>query len=194
MSFLNVLVPDRRPTLETERLILRPFRLSDAGDVQRLAGAAEISATTLDIPHPYPRGAAEEWIRSHRPTFEEGLGVHFAITLRETETLVGAIGLLITPRHNRAELGYWIGVPYWNNGYATEAVRAVVAYGFRVLGLHRICANHFPRNPASGRVMQKAGMTLEGTLRQHVKKGTAYEDLVTYGLLRDEFMRLTGEQ
>lgn len=193
MSFLNVLVPDRRPTLETERLILRPFRLSDAGDVQRMAGAAEIAATTLNIPHPYPRGAAEEWIRSHRSSFEEGQGVHFAITLRETGALVGAIGLEITPRHNRAELGYWIGVPYWNRGYATEAARAVVEYGFRVLNLHRICANHFPRNSASGRVMQKVGMVLEGTLRQHVKKGEVYEDLVAYGLLRDEFIRLAGE-
>ncbi len=190
MPFLNLRPTDPRPTLETERLILRPFQMSDVGNVQRLASAAEIAATTLNIPHPYPRSAAENWIRTHRARFEEGEGVDFAITLRDGGTLVGAIALQITPQHDRAEMGYWVGVPYWNRGYATEAARAVVRYGFRVLGMNRIYANHFPRNPASGRVMQKVGMTLEGTLRQHVKKGDVYEDLVYYGLLREEYERM----
>ena len=83
-------------------------------------------------------------------------------------------------------MGYWMGVPYWNHGYCSEAARALVAHGFQQMGLHRIYAFHFVRNPASGRVMQKAGMTYEGTLRQHVKKWERYEDLTAYGILRSE--------
>jgi RimJ/RimL family protein N-acetyltransferase len=80
-----------------------------------------------------------------------------------------------------------MGVPFWNHGYCSEAARALVTYGFEQMGLHRIYAFHFARNPASGRVMQKAGMTCEGTLRQHVKKWERYEDLVAYGILRSEY-------
>ena len=176
-----------RPTLETERLVLRPFDLSDAPDVQRLAGAKEIASTTLNIPHPYEDGVAELWLSTHQGHFERSEMVNFAITLRESGTLIGAVGLGLNQRHERAELGYWIGVPYWNHGYCTEAARAVVAYGFEVLGLHRICASHFDRNPTSGRVMQKIGMTREGCLRHHVKKWDAFEDLVYYGILREEY-------
>ena len=94
---------------------------------------------------------------------------------------------LIDKQNNSAELGYWIGKPYWNSGYATEASRAVLKYGFEVLGLNRIHASHFRRNPASGRIMEKIGMKYEGCLRQHFKKWGKFEDLETYGILRSEY-------
>ena len=176
-----------QPILETERLILRPFELADAKEVQRLAGAREIAATTLNIPHPYEDGMAEEWIGTHQETFEQGRGVSFAITTRGDGRLIGAISLMgIRPGH-QAELGYWIGEPHWNQGFCTEAARAVVGYGFRVLGLNRIHACHLTRNPASGRVMQKLGMVHEGRRRQHVEKWGAFEDLELYGMLRREW-------
>ena len=86
-------------------------------------------------------------------------------------------------------MGYWIGVPYWNKGYCSEAAKALIGYGFDELGLNRVFAEHMVRNPASGRVMEKAGMTYEGTLRQHVKKWDRYEDLKVYGILRTELLR-----
>lgn len=89
--------------------------------------------------------------------------------------------------HRQAKLGYWLGVPYWNRGYMTEAVQALVGYGFTELGLNKITASHFARNPASGRVMQKLGMTQEGLLRQDVRKNDDFEDLVLYGLLAEEW-------
>ena len=181
------------PTLVIDRLIPRPFVLGDAADVQQLAGAIEVASTTLNIPHPYPDGLAEAWIESQQGAHERGEGATCAITLRESGALVGAISLGITAAHERAELGYWIGVPYWNQGYCTEAARAVVRYGFRVLGLRRISAYHFARNPASGRVMQKIGMTHEGTLRQHIKKWGAFEDLICYGLTRDAYETKPGQ-
>jgi RimJ/RimL family protein N-acetyltransferase len=100
---------------------------------------------------------------------------------------MGAIGLRITPQHTHAELGSWLGTPYWNAGYGTEAAHAVVVYGFERLGLHRLHASHMTRNPASGRVLQKIGMRAEGCLRQHVKKWEVFEDLALYGILRSEY-------
>jgi RimJ/RimL family protein N-acetyltransferase len=181
----------KRPAIETERLLLRPFQLSDAEDVQRLAGDRAIADTTLEIPHPYADGMAEEWISTHQPKFEAGELSNFAIVLRISGELVGAIGLRIVPRFERAELGYWIGWSYWKNGYCTEAGRAVLQYGFLVLKLNRIHASHLTRNPASGRVMQKMGMAHEGRARQHGKKWDKFEDLELYYILREQWIRNT---
>ena len=177
----------RYPTLKTERLILRRFTLKDAPDVQRLAGEWEVARTLLSVPHPYEDGVAEAWISEHGSVFERGEGVNFAVVLRERGELCGSIGLLINPRDANAELGYWIGVPYWGRGYATEAAREVVRYGFEQLWLHRIYAAHFGNNPASGRVLRKIGMVYEGTRREHHRKWGEYEDRVEYGLLMSEW-------
>ncbi len=176
-----------QPTLHTPRLLLRPLTLADAADVQRLAGAREIASTTAVIPHPYEDGMAEEWISTHAPALAEGRSITYAITLAETGDLCGAIGLSLTPEHQRAELGYWVGVPYWGRGYCTEAALAVRDLGFSELGLHRVEAVHLARNPASGRVMQKIGMRHEGTLREHVLKWGVFETIECYAILRSEW-------
>jgi len=139
------------------------------------------------IPHPYPDGAAEEWIGGHAGAFERGESVDFAIESRDEGVLVGAIGLGLEQEHDRAELGYWIGVPFWSRGYATEAGRAVLAYAFDSLGLQRVYAFHFANNPASGRVLRKIGMTHEGTRRAHTLKWGEYLDNEAYGILRAEW-------
>jgi RimJ/RimL family protein N-acetyltransferase len=172
--------------LTTPRLLLRPFTLADAPEVQRLASDRDIASTTLNIPHPYEDGMAEAWIDTHQAQYEQGTLVNFAMVGRSDGKLIGAIGLHPDRQHNRAELGYWVGKPFWNQGYCTEAAQAVVRYGFEVLGLHRIHATHIKRNPASGRVMQKIGMRYEGCLRQHVQKWGVFEDMEIYGILRSE--------
>ena len=176
-----------QPTLETVRLVLRPFALADAIDVQRLAGMLEVADTTLNVPYPYEDGLAEQWISGRSELFAAGAAVTYALTLQESGALIGSAGLRLTPEHRRAELGFWLGVQYWNRGYVTEAARALVNYGFAEMGLHKITASHFARNPASGRVMQKLGMTKEGSLRQDVRKGDGFEDLAVYGLLAEEW-------
>lgn len=176
-----------QPEILTPRLILRPFRQSDAAVVTVLAGEREIALNTLNVPHPYERRHALEWIASHAGQFERREAVTYAIALREEGTLAGAAGLILDPANETAELGYWIGKPYWGRGYASEAARALVGWGFEALELHRIHASHFPRNPASGRVLRKIGMRHEGTLREHVKKWGEHLDLERYGLLRREF-------
>ncbi|MDJ0700154.1 MAG: GNAT family N-acetyltransferase [Woeseiaceae bacterium] len=177
-----------QPTIQTERLVLRPFDEGDATAVQRLAGEREIADTTLNVPHPYGDGMAEQWIATHADQFAEGSNAVFAIVERESNHLAGAIGLKIEPAIRKAELGYWVGVPYWSRGYATEASEAMLAYGFEQLGLNRIAAQHFTRNPASGRVMQKIGMSYEGTLRQGTMKWGRFEDLDVYSALREEWL------
>ena len=174
------------PVLRSRRLTLRPFTRADAPAVQRLAGVAEIARTTLAIPYPYPDGLAEEWIRSHKGRFAGGASLDLAIELDSAQELVGAIGLRLEQEHRRAELGYWIGRPYWSQGYATEAAGMLVAYGFDDLGLERVYAYHFTNNPASGRVLEKTGMKREGLRRQHTFRDGVFLDSVLYGLLRED--------
>jgi len=175
--------------LETDRLILRPFVLADAAAVQRLAGDRAIADTTKTVPHPYADGLAEQWIATHQGIFDQGKGVTFAIVLKSDQTLVGAISLMGMTTGHQAELGYWIGQAHWGRGFCTEAGRAVLRFGFEVLGLNRIHACHFSRNPASGRVMVNLGMTHEGHRRQHVRKWGKFEDDEIYGILKSDWQK-----
>ena len=177
-----------QPTLTTKRLTLRPFVLEDAWDVERLAGMREIADTTLNIPHPYPVGAATRWIETHAPAWSAGTGVVYAIVETGSGKLAGVVSLMqINREHRRAELGYWITVDRWNKGFATEASEALVDFGFHTLGLHRIESTHFVRNPASGKVMQKLGMKQEGIGRDCAVKWDRYESLVRYAILEPEW-------
>ena len=168
----------RQPNISTRRLLLRPFELGDASQVQKLAGDVRVADTTHNIPHPYLDGMAEEWISGHRPAFDAGTQVVFAITLDNTANVVGAAGLNVSaPRE--AELGYWVGVPYWNQGVATEATKAVIDFGFSRLALRTITGWHLVRNPGSGRVMQKAGMRRDPEGQKTLTKNGREESLIS---------------
>ena len=174
--------------ITTERLLLRTHTLADAPVMWRLINVREVALNTLRIPYPYPEEEAARWISNHEERAKGGDHV-FAITLRATKELVGTVGLHMKPENDSGEIGYWIGVPYWGKGYATEAAGALMHFGFETFPqLNRIYAMHFGRNPQSGRVLQKIGMRHEGTLRQHLKKWDEYVDLECYGILRADFM------
>jgi len=173
-------------TLTTERLHLRAFVTDDAAEVQRLVGDARIAATTARIPHPYEDGMAEAWIATHAAGRESGRELVWAVTGEADGALLGAVGLRIEAAHARGTLGYWIGVPYWGRGFATEATRAVLGVAFERLALHRVQAEHLACNPASGCVMRKIGLRHEGTLRDHVRHGEGFDDMERYGLLRGD--------
>ncbi|MGE3618166.1 MAG: GNAT family N-acetyltransferase [Gemmatimonadales bacterium] len=175
----------RQPELVTSRLLLRPLRLEDAGAVQRLAGDARVADTTHSNPHPDEDGMAETRIATQAPPREQGTSATFAI-LDPARGLVGVTGLRIEADRVVAELGYWIGVPWWGRGFASEAAGAMIGFGFRELGLDRIIAHHLVRNPASGRVMEKNGMVREGIRRDFPIRGRN-EDLFLYGLLRADW-------
>jgi RimJ/RimL family protein N-acetyltransferase len=184
------LLPKTQPTLKTERLVLRPFAPGDAPLVHILAGDKDVASTTRLIPHPYPDGLAESWIDSLPGKYERGDGVSFAITLKEG-ALIGSIGLILSLADHHGEMGYWIGKPYWNSGYCTEAAAAVLQFAFDTLDLERVYAKYMGKNPASGRVMAKLGMLQEGVLRHHRCKWGTFEDLVVCGILRSEWQTLT---
>lgn len=174
------------PVLHTARLVLRGFTLADAPRVQALAGAREVASTTLTLPHPYEDGMAEAWIGGHAAAWEAHRRLALAVTT-EPDGVVGVVSLSVVPEHAHAEVGYWIGVPYWNRGFATEAAGAVLDYGFAALGLHRVLGRSFTRNPASGRVLRKLGMRHEGTMREHLRRWDRYEDVECYAILEDEW-------
>ena len=178
------------PSLRTDRLVLREFAAEDASAVGRVVGEWGVARMMRRIPHPYEDGWAEEWIAGCRPAFEAGERVSFAVVLREGGALVGSIALHLDARDNSGELGYWVGRPYWGRGYATEAARAVVRYGFEELGLRRVRANHIVGNPASGRVLRKVGMSHEGTRPEHHEKSGTYEGRVEYGLLARDWREI----
>jgi RimJ/RimL family protein N-acetyltransferase len=175
------------PILKTERLILRPFSPSDAPDVQRLAGDSAVSDMTINIPHPYRDGMAEKWISGHQKEFASGQGVTLAITSKKERYLIGAIGLREITKDRQATLGYWIGKPFWNQGFCTEAGQAILEYAFTELSLNCIRASHLSCNPASGRVMQKLRMRYEGTQRRRVVKWGRDEDFEFYILSRTDW-------
>lgn len=184
--------PPALPRLSTPRLILRPFEPGDSETVERLANDREIAANTRGIEYPYPKGAASTWIDTHEGLWLTGKGVVFAICNRgQAEgvancpegALLGAMLLNLDSADHRGELGYWLGRAWWNLGIASEAARAVLQFGFDQLGLNRIDAHHLARNPASGRVLLKAGMLREGLLRQHARKWGEFHDVVLYGVL-----------
>jgi RimJ/RimL family protein N-acetyltransferase len=95
--------------------------------------------------------------------------------------------LRLDDEHHHGELGYWLGKPYWGMGYATEASREMLRYGFEELKLHRIFASHFKHNAASGRVLTKLGMRHEGCQREHLRKWDQFVDSELYGILRREW-------
>ena len=122
------------PVLRTERLVIRPYTLEDASDLQRLIGDRAVAATTARVPHPYEDGMAEEFIGKQQQNFDEEKSLNLAITHREDGCLIGGIGLEFDTSRESAELGYWIGKPCWGIGYATEAAQAMVTGPGPVLG------------------------------------------------------------
>ena len=172
-----------QPSLYTDRLVLRPYSPEDAADLVRLAGAREVAATTLRIPHPYREENAVAFLAGCQADWESERCARFAVTLREGGAFLGGTGLRIERWQHQAELGYWLGVPQWGKGYATECARAVVRFGFENLKLHRIFASHLAHNLASGHVLKKIGMQYEGRLRGHVFKWDKFYDSDLYAML-----------
>lgn len=176
-------------TLQTPRCLLRPFTEADAEALAREVGRREVAATTLNIPHPYTQDDATEWIATHEEKRRRGSETVFVIQRQEDGRLIGAIGLIVSSAHGCGEAGYWVSPECWGQGYCTEALRAVLRYGFEDLALERIEAHHFSNNPASGRVMEKCGMIFEGTMRQKVCKWGERLDTHHYAILRGEYER-----
>jgi RimJ/RimL family protein N-acetyltransferase len=151
------------PVLETERLILRPPRLEDAGALATLINDRRIAENTATVPHPYALADAEKFITWAN---KAGDSASFLITARDG-TLIGGCGVGSIRgdgsfRAGPPEIGYWIGVRFWGSGYATEAARAVLDHAFAAMGHDTIYGGARVSNPASRRVLEKCGFQWTG--------------------------------
>lgn len=165
--------------ISTKRLFLKRIHLSDTKVIANLANHPAISLTTTYIPHPCEVQYIENWIKQDIHNGGEHSGF-FSIFLKETNHIIGVIGLLVEPENKRAQLDYWLGVHYWNKGYCTEAAKAMLKYGFNVLHLNRIWTYYIEGNVASAQVLKKIGMQREGTLKKHIFKNGVFKDLECY--------------
>jgi RimJ/RimL family protein N-acetyltransferase len=145
------------PVLETKRLALRAARLEDAKAVAALANDRRIAENTARIPHPYKVTDAEQFIAGANKEGEAA----YLITLRDGGTIIGACGIMFRD-DDAPEIGYWLGVPYWNKGYATEALHALIDYAFTDLAHDAVQAGARVTNPASRRVLEKCGFQWTG--------------------------------
>lgn len=161
--------------LETERLILRPFRATDVEEFARLSGDWAVASMTSDIPYPFSPAQAMGWIKPARGEVRFGI--------QWEGQLIGGVGYYRRPS-GIAELGFWIGRPWWGQGIATEASRAVVRYGFANPRLPAFSSAHFTDNPASARVLAKLGFEPVGRGRIACAARRQDVDVVTYWLDR----------
>jgi RimJ/RimL family protein N-acetyltransferase len=156
-------------------------------ELASLGGAAEVADTMLEWPHPFSTANARSTIAAQASVYQAGRAIHFAIERRDRPGLVGGIELsALDNPHRCAELRFWIAQPEWGRGFATEAARAVLRFGFRDQGLHRIDAMHLVRSEAAGAVLRKIGMRQEGLLRERVRKQGQFEDVALWAALADD--------
>jgi RimJ/RimL family protein N-acetyltransferase len=158
-AFTPVLARDtaarRLPVLKTERLVLRGPARGDLANIVALAGDRRVAQNTARIPHPYSVADAEGFIASANQKRGEAV-----FTIELDGALIGMCGVDL--RQDGAELGYWLGVPFWGHGYATEAARAVIDYAFAELGHDVLQSGARVSNPASRRVLEKCGFQWTG--------------------------------
>lgn len=172
--------------IETERLVLRPYVLSDAPRAQKLGDDKAVAETTF-IPYPYTLEKVESWIKSHSSLIENGDAYPFAVILKNEMQLIGTMTIRVDKTHNKGELAYWIGKNFWGKGFATEVSKKILEFGFYELNLNRIWAPVMSKNTASGKVMEKVGLRYEGTLKQDILRWNKYKDVDIYGLLKKDY-------
>ncbi|WP_050615207.1 GNAT family N-acetyltransferase [Bacillus testis] len=176
----------------SDRLILRQFAKEDSAALQALANNRKVGAI-IGLPYPYTVEMADEWIKSHPSLLASGTEYPLAIIDRICGQMVGTITLRVDKANRMGEIGYWIGASFWGRGYAPEAVRILMNFAFKNLQLNKIWAAVLCRNHASIRVLEKVGMVLEATMKEHRYHNGKYEDLAYYCLFRrkwqSEFFR-----
>lgn len=168
----------------TPRLRLSPLRAEQAQRLAELGNDPFIAALTANFPSPYTLEVAQTYIRQANDSDHARGNLVFGIELLDG-TLIGVINLKLSERHRSGHLGYWMGAPYRGNGYMSEAARAVVDHGFRVLNLHRLESACFAVNEASARVLENVGLMPEGCKRQAFLKDGLFQDLMLFGAISD---------
>lgn len=175
--------------LETERLWLKPYQANMADSVYAVIKKREIADTMLMIPHPYPRKQLDGWLDYVQKSFDIGQSFEYAVfTKDQPARYIGNCGLVtVSKAHHSGEIGYFIDPAEWGQGYATEACRKMLDQAFTEHGLNRVFGCCLVRNPASRRVLEKAGMAFEGRFKQEFFMNGAYEDIDYLALLKQDY-------
>lgn len=183
-----------QPHIRTARLLLRPFVPQDEAALQRICNDETVARNTASLPFPYTLEHARQFILSLPEEYRTQRSVAYAITGGEGRPLMGTIGLHLQPPHERAVLGYYLGTEYRGKGFATEAAQAMVKFAFERMNLNRVFATVFTYNPASARVLEKAGLQVEGTLIAHIRKQWGFVDEWMYGITRDQWSQFDAAE
>jgi ribosomal-protein-alanine N-acetyltransferase len=175
------------PVLATERLVLRDVRASDATDVLVFRGDPVVQR--FDDPPIHTVAEAEAFIGEVLAENDAGDGIVWAMALADGGTVIGLSGFHYwDPYHRHAEVGYGIARAYWGQGFASEALRAVLRYGFERMDLHRVYARTIADNYESVRLLERLGFQREGTQREHSwEDDGTFHDSAIYGMLANEF-------
>ncbi len=174
-----------RTELETERLLLRPFRFGDEADVLAYCSEPGFARFLPHLPQPYTVRDAAEFV-ANRALDSWEVQPYFAITLGGR--VIGGLDFRVEPEHQRAGLGYGISPAAWGHGYTPEAASAAIGWAFTSYGLARVFATANAANRQSWRVMEKLGMRREALLRSHRVLRGERADEVVYGILREEWL------
>ncbi len=177
--------------IETDRLIIRPFKKSDYRLVAEACNDYEVAKMTLGIPVPYTEQDAKNFIDYTLESIKLGKTYELAIAFKDKPNeVVGCMALVnVSTKANNAELAYWIARKHWGKGIATEGAKAIIDFAFNTLNMHSIYARYFDINPASGRVMEKCGMTYVGIMREHKFRFDKYYNVVHYELLNSDLQK-----
>ena len=177
--------PDSFPLLETANLNLRELHPGDAEAVFRLFADDEVTRF-YDFDSFTSVGQAVDLIARQSARFARGEGVRWGITQRDTDVVIGTVGLLVEQKNATGGLGYDLARPYWRLGIMSEALAMIIRFGFRTVNLNRQQALVVPGNIASLALLHKLGFTEEGLLRQHSYFKGRYQDVISLSLLRED--------
>jgi len=175
---------DTFPVLETERLILREIKLTDVDGVFKVRNEALNIEFTARAPFESKKEAID-LIEKMQGAYNNSTGISWCITIKGNDTMIGSIGFWRFEReHYRAEIGYAILPPFQNQGFLSEAIQPVLAFGFNSLEIHSVEANLHPGNAPSEKILQKNGFVKEGYFKENYYFNGKFDDTLTYGLVK----------
>jgi RimJ/RimL family protein N-acetyltransferase len=172
------------------QIVIRPLQLNDVQSIYQNVKDKAIVRYTINIPHPYRKTDAVEFIRKSEKGWKEKSAYVFGIELKGKKKIIGVVSLdRIDKRNKNCELGYWLGKNYWRKGITSAAIKMALDFAFNKLNLHRVYARAFASNTASLRVLEKNKFLLEGVLFETVWRNGIWHNMFMYGLLKDDFNR-----
>ena len=175
------------PVLHTERLDLIEVQSIHLDDLFLLFGDEEVTRFYNLVPFQTPDDG-RKFIEWYHTRFNQGLSIRWGIALKGKQNIIGTVGFNNYTKNHRANIGYDLQQQYWNNGYITEALKAVIDFGFTKLHINRVEAEVMQGNYASEKVLTKLNFTKEGILRQWMFWNNQYYDISMYSLLRSEYL------